>query len=328
MAVAGSRGHGRDCPHAESARRVPRPPDPRHVRPRRHVGPQLLRPLLLQHALEQRRAVRDHRARPVPEPRRDRRVHHRVDRPASSTPCARRASSAATAWTRRSARCRLEVIEGLKTLRIRCDDNEWGIDADLTFTGVVAALEEPRTFSPPVRPRHPGRHALRAGRRVGGHAHRRGPHVRRHARPVEGRARPLVGRPPGRRARGTRHQGARAPGRLRVPPRLAARCSSTTTCSRSRSTRTPTATGIVEESVRVWNLDQDRPVEHLGRTRGRHRLHPRHARDARRAVVRTTDPDGKPDRRDEHAAAHALPRRRLRLRHRRRSGATASTRAR
>ncbi len=31
-------------------------------------------------------------------------------------------------------------------MRIRCDDNEWGIGADLVFSGSVAALEEPRTF--------------------------------------------------------------------------------------------------------------------------------------------------------------------------------------
>ena len=40
----------------------------------------------------------------------------------------------------------VEVLEGLRKLRIRCDENEWGLSADLTFTGSVAALEEPRTF--------------------------------------------------------------------------------------------------------------------------------------------------------------------------------------
>ena len=40
----------------------------------------------------------------------------------------------------------VEVLEGLRTLRVRCDENEWGISADLTFTGTVDALEEPRTF--------------------------------------------------------------------------------------------------------------------------------------------------------------------------------------
>ncbi len=41
----------------------------------------------------------------------------------------------------------VEVIEGLRTLRVRCEPNEWGISADLVFTGTVDALEEPRTFT-------------------------------------------------------------------------------------------------------------------------------------------------------------------------------------
>ncbi len=40
----------------------------------------------------------------------------------------------------------IEVIEGLRSIRITCEPNEWGISADLTFTGTVDALEEPRTF--------------------------------------------------------------------------------------------------------------------------------------------------------------------------------------
>src|SRR6478735_7909133 len=41
----------------------------------------------------------------------------------------------------------VEVIEGLRTLRVWCEPNEWGIEADLTFTGSVEALLEPRTFT-------------------------------------------------------------------------------------------------------------------------------------------------------------------------------------
>ena len=41
---------------------------------------------------------------------------------------------------------RIEIIEGLRRLRITCEPNEWGLHADLTFTGTVDALEEPRTF--------------------------------------------------------------------------------------------------------------------------------------------------------------------------------------
>jgi hypothetical protein len=38
----------------------------------------------------------------------------------------------------------IEVIEGLKTLRLTLDENEWGVGFDLTFQGAVPALEEPR----------------------------------------------------------------------------------------------------------------------------------------------------------------------------------------
>jgi hypothetical protein len=41
---------------------------------------------------------------------------------------------------------RIEVIEGLQSLRIRCDENEWGIAFDVRFDGSVPALEEPKTF--------------------------------------------------------------------------------------------------------------------------------------------------------------------------------------
>ncbi len=41
----------------------------------------------------------------------------------------------------------MEVIEGLKSLRLRCDENEWGICFDLVFDGTVPALEEPKSFT-------------------------------------------------------------------------------------------------------------------------------------------------------------------------------------
>lgn len=41
----------------------------------------------------------------------------------------------------------IEVIEGLKSLRIRCDENEWGLSFDLRFEGSVPALEEPKSFT-------------------------------------------------------------------------------------------------------------------------------------------------------------------------------------
>ncbi len=41
---------------------------------------------------------------------------------------------------------RVEVIEGLMKLRVVCEPNEWGLAFDMTFTGVVPAIEEPKTF--------------------------------------------------------------------------------------------------------------------------------------------------------------------------------------
>ncbi|MEM7409409.1 MAG: hypothetical protein AAF430_04135 [Myxococcota bacterium] len=41
----------------------------------------------------------------------------------------------------------VEVLEGLKKLRLRCDENEWGIAFDLTFEGTIPALEEPKSFT-------------------------------------------------------------------------------------------------------------------------------------------------------------------------------------
>jgi hypothetical protein len=41
----------------------------------------------------------------------------------------------------------IEVIEGLRSLRLRCDENEWGVSFDVRFDGSVPALEEPKTFT-------------------------------------------------------------------------------------------------------------------------------------------------------------------------------------
>jgi hypothetical protein len=41
---------------------------------------------------------------------------------------------------------KIEVIEGLKSLRLRCAENEWGVSFDVRFDGDVPALEEPKTF--------------------------------------------------------------------------------------------------------------------------------------------------------------------------------------
>lgn len=41
---------------------------------------------------------------------------------------------------------RVEILEGLARLRVVCEPNEWGLACDLTFTGTVPAIEEPKTF--------------------------------------------------------------------------------------------------------------------------------------------------------------------------------------
>lgn len=41
---------------------------------------------------------------------------------------------------------RVEILEGLLRLRVICEPNEWGLAFDMTFTGQVPAIEEPRTF--------------------------------------------------------------------------------------------------------------------------------------------------------------------------------------
>ncbi len=40
---------------------------------------------------------------------------------------------------------RVEVLEGLRKLRVVCEPNEWGLSFDLSFDGTVPAVEEPRT---------------------------------------------------------------------------------------------------------------------------------------------------------------------------------------
>lgn len=41
---------------------------------------------------------------------------------------------------------RIEVIEGLKRLRVVCEPNEWGIELDATFEGAMPAHQEPRHY--------------------------------------------------------------------------------------------------------------------------------------------------------------------------------------
>ena len=116
----------------------------------------------------------------------------------------------------------VEVLEGLRTLARPLRRERVGHQRRPHLHRHRRRARGTAHVHPSLRTRHPGRHPLRAGRRVGGHHHRRRSHLRRHPRRVEGRARPVVGSAARRRARAPRHPGARRAGRLRLPARLAA----------------------------------------------------------------------------------------------------------
>jgi hypothetical protein len=186
----------------------------------------------------------------------------------------------------------VEVVEGLRRLRVRCDDNEWGISADLEFNGTVAALEEPRTFT-----RRYERVIMDVTRyaQVGtwegtitaaGRTFEVTPDKWKGARDRSWGVRP-VGEPehPGIRARqqqegyGFRHDW--------LPMQFDDHMLKVQIDQDADGNR------MVEESMRVWNLDQDRPVEELGRPEVTVDYLPG-TREMRGATVTVPDPDGKP----------------------------------
>lgn len=186
----------------------------------------------------------------------------------------------------------VEVVEGLRTLRIRCEQNEWGIAADLTFTGTVAALEEPRTFV-----RQYGRVIQDVSRyaQVGawegtltaaGRTFEVTPDRWKGARDRSWGVRPVGEREaPGIRSRqaqdgyGFRHDW--------LPMQFDDHMIKIQIDQDADGNR------IVEESARVWNLDAGGRVEHLGRPEIDIDYLPG-TREMAAATVRTTDPGGKP----------------------------------
>ena len=184
------------------------------------------------------------------------------------------------------------VVEGLKTLRVTCDDNEWGVTADLTFTGVVEALEEPHTLS-----RRYGRIIQDVTRyaQVGvwngtlsaaGRTFDVTPDRWKGVRDRSWGVRP-VGEPeaPGIRAReqtdgyGFRHDW--------LPMQFDDHMLKVQIDQDGEGNR------HLEESMRVWNFDLGRPIEHLGAPDVDIEYRSG-TREVQRAVVRTTDPDGRP----------------------------------
>ncbi len=187
---------------------------------------------------------------------------------------------------------RVEVIEGLETLRITCDENEWGIAADLTFHGVVEALEEPHTLS-----RRYGRIVQDVTRyaQVGvwegtltaaGRTFDVTPDTWKGVRDRSWGVRP-VGEPeaPGIKAReshdgyGFRHDW--------IPMQFDDHMLKIQIDQDGEGHR------HLEEAMRVWTLDQDRPPEHLG-TPDVDIEYQSGTREMQQATVRTTDPDGSP----------------------------------
>ena len=186
----------------------------------------------------------------------------------------------------------VEVLQGLQRLRLRCEPNEWGIEADLVFDGVVAALEEPRTFI-----RRYGRVIQDVSRyaqvgvwegrlTVAGRTFEVTPDRWKGARDRSWGVRP-VGEPeaPGIRARqqqdgyGFRHDW--------LPMQFDDHMVKIQIDQDADGDR------LVEESARVWNLGTDAPVEHLGRPEVAIDYLPG-TREMRGATVTTTAPDGTP----------------------------------
>jgi hypothetical protein len=186
----------------------------------------------------------------------------------------------------------VEVVEGLKVLRVRCAPNEWGIEADLTFRGVVEALEEPHTFS-----RQYGRVIQDVTRyaQVGtwegtltaaGTTWEVTPDRWKGVRDRSWGVRPVGEREaPGIRSRqatdgyGFRHDW--------VPMQFDDHMLKIQIDQDADGHR------HVEESMRVWNLDTGRPIEHLGRPEVVME-YVSGTREMSGATITATDPEGKP----------------------------------
>ncbi len=186
----------------------------------------------------------------------------------------------------------VEVITGLERLRVRCAPNEWGLEADLTFTGSVPALEEPKTFV-----RQYGRIIQDVSRyaqvgvwegriSVAGRTFEVTPDLWKGARDRSWGVRPVGEREaPGIRARqqvdgyGFRHDW--------IPMQFDDHMIKVQIDQDGDGHR------HLEEAARVWNLGSNRAPEHLGRPEvdveylsG--------TREMRNATVRTSAPDGTP----------------------------------
>lgn len=155
---------------------------------------------------------------------------------------------------------RIEVLEGLRRLRLALDPNEWGIEADLVFEASMPAQEEPR-------------HLWRQNHRVVFDTMRLAQTGRwSGSLTVGGRSFPVA---PDRwwgcrdRSWGVRPVGEPEPPGIRAtrPPSMfwnyaQAQFDEFSVIYMAQEDRD--GTRVLEEAVRVWN-DPERPAEHLGR---------------------------------------------------------------
>jgi hypothetical protein len=186
---------------------------------------------------------------------------------------------------------RVEVLEGLRRLRVCCEPNEWGVTFDLTFTGTVPAIEEPKTFR-----RQYGRVTSDVTRyaqvgvwegtlEVAGHRYTVTPDRWKGARDRSWGIRPVgEPEPPGIRAKdflagthGFFHQW--------LPMQF------DDFVVKVQFDETFDGTRLVEEAVKVWNFGVDRPDEQMGRPEIDITYIPG-TREMERAVLRLERPDG------------------------------------
>lgn len=184
----------------------------------------------------------------------------------------------------------VEVLEGLRKLRVTCAPNEWGLTADLTFTGTVDVLEEPRTFM-----RSYGRVQQDVSRyaqvgvwegslTVDGRTFEVTPDTWQGARDRSWGVRPVgEPEPPGIRARqsrdghGFRHDWLP----MQFPDHLI----------KIQVDQDADGNRHLEEAVRVWNSELARPVEHLGSPEIDITYIPG-TREIASATITAADPDG------------------------------------
>jgi hypothetical protein len=186
----------------------------------------------------------------------------------------------------------VEVIEGLRTLRFTCEPNEWGIEADLTFTGTVDALLEPRTFTRVYNrvQQDVTRYAQVGGwsgkLTVAGKHYEVTPDRWQGVRDRSWGVRPVgEAEPPGIKARqardgyGFRHDW--------IPMQFADHM------LKIQIDRDADGHRHVEESMRVWNTDTGKGVEHLG-TPEVEATYISGTRELASATITATDVDGHP----------------------------------